>query len=135
MVVQELAEESPCKLTAQGLLSCLRCVERYICSSFHSRTVHFAVPSVRYVLIGEVILFWLGTACTRADAADTVTQNTGESPPEGKLTHVLSFEGEDDLERISATKGMVTRLKASIEVRIKTSRVGKKPAQTFTAYM
>ncbi|CAM9685225.1 unnamed protein product, partial [Pylaiella littoralis] len=38
-----------------------------------------------------------------------------ESPPEGKLTHVLSFEGEDDLERISATKGMVTRLKASIE--------------------
>lgn len=66
------------------------------------------------------------------NADETKTPNTGVSRPEGKLTHVLSFEGEDDLEGISAAKGMVTRLKATIEVRAKTSRVGVKQYQHVT---
>lgn len=57
--------------------------------------------------------------------AETKYRNTGVSLPEGKLAHVLSFEGKDHFEGISAAKGMVTRLKATIEVSTKTSRVGQ----------
>eukprot|EP00903_Cladosiphon_okamuranus_P017105 g15759.t2 len=38
-----------------------------------------------------------------------------QSLPEGKLKNVLDLEGEGDLDAISATNGMVTRLKATIE--------------------
>lgn len=40
-----------------------------------------------------------------------------KSLPGGKLKSVLHLEGEDGLDSISATNGMVTRLKAIIEVR------------------
>lgn len=40
-----------------------------------------------------------------------------QSLPEGKLKHVLDLEGDDDVDAISAANGMVTRLKATIEVR------------------
>lgn len=40
-----------------------------------------------------------------------------QSLPEGKLKNVLNLDGEEDLDAISASNGMVTRLKATIEVR------------------
>ncbi len=48
-----------------------------------------------------------------------VQEMADESPllPDGKLTHVLDLEGEEDLDAVSTAKGMVTRLRATIEVR------------------
>ena len=42
-----------------------------------------------------------------------------QSSPGGKLKNVLDLEGEHDMDAISAKTGMVTRLKATIEVRNK----------------
>lgn len=48
-----------------------------------------------------------------------VQEMAGESQslPEGKLKNVLDLEDEDYLDAVSATNGMVTRIKATIEVR------------------
>lgn len=40
------------------------------------------------------------------------------SPQEGKLAHVLDLVGEDDLDAVSTANGMVTRLRATIDVRV-----------------
>lgn len=45
-----------------------------------------------------------------------MSETSGSSLPEGKLAHVL--EGTDDLEAVLAAKaGLVTRLKATVDVR------------------
>lgn len=42
-----------------------------------------------------------------------------QSLPEGKLKNVLDLEGKHDMAAISSANGMVTRLKATIEVRMR----------------
>lgn len=43
-----------------------------------------------------------------------------QSLPGEKLKNVLDLEGKHDMDAISSTNGMVTRLKATIEVRYET---------------
>jgi len=85
-----------------------------------------------------VCQYWIRSANGRDARLAVVQEMAGESPllPDGKLTHVLDLEGEDDLDAVSTANGMVTRLRATIEVRysnrLSSLRVGMR--QIVTAH-